>query len=355
MNLKTTMVDACADRAFFALLETHQPSQPEGTLLILSSAQQLNQAVKEVLVEAFRELCSSLILEDGDDIRPLNELIEALEKGNRAAPVHHLVFGELKNAVLRENPNAIRRLVSCLERGNGTACHEQTENNGQYSHVKFALAEMASQLGIEISIDTQWHAANAQLLKDSRKLMVGAAEEFAHAVEEILPEVVVFNTLGASNFDCATLYSANFQGLLFVNRADVTAPLAMANILARHAGISFAVAWLATDPELLGQNATAAGKWNSSLALDEASDLLLCAIGSAWQAIWEHHLSISGDAPKEARAQHEANSWILKQDYMSRMQYLATSHDLMTELMPLAVLTENIMDNAGVSLTTRLS
>lgn len=322
--------------------------------MILSCVQQLNQAVKEVLVKAFHELRSSLVVEDGDEIRPLDEFIGALESRSRAAPVHHLVFDELRTAIQRTDAVAIRRLVSRLEQEGRTPSFGGKGNEGHNGHAELAMSEMAFELGLDLSLDAQWHAANAHLLRDTKELMARTVAEFAHAVDEMLPEVCVFNTLGMSTFDCATLCSARFQGLLFVNRADVTAPLALADILARHAGMSFAMAWLATDPGLFGQAAAKSGKWNSSLALDDASDLLLCATGSAWQAIWEHHLSMSRDSPKADRAQHSANSRRLTRDYVTRMQHLAKSHDLMTELTPLAVLTENMIESAGVPLTTHL-
>lgn len=319
--------------------------------MIWSYARSLNGAIKKNLISSLHELRASLIAEDGEDFQPLDDYIKVVEAADVVTPKHHFFQDCLKQAVVCRDADAVRLIVSEIQEELYSTSTKRAQRPDKYDFAKRALNNLSQETGLSIAFDTQWHADNQHLLQLTQQLMIDTQEEFSRAVHELLPEIYVFNHVGHADFDFAVLASAKFHGLIFVNREDITGPETLADILAHHSGITFASGWLATDPNLLGHPPGEAKAPKCHVPVEDAANLLLSAIGCAWQAMWARTRSLSDRTPRDMRTFHEYDSELSMKKYFFRMKALAQKYDLRTELWPIATVTENMMERSGISIS----
>lgn len=322
--------------------------------MISSNARCLTFAVKQKLLEEIVELRRCVVAEDGEDVRPLDDFIRALKGSSAVSPRHHFFHHRLRQAVFDTDAEAILRLIAELEQEKSSAVAIQAKQQDKYEFAKLALSELSQSIGINFVFDTQWHSANEHLLDATRELIENTYEDLAHAVRELLPEIYVFNNSGSAAFDFSAMTSIRFNGVLFVNRGDITAPETLADILVHQAGIAFASGWLATDPHLLGDANGVKGGARCNPRSADAASLLLSASGCAWHAMWAHNRSLSDSTPAHTRTLYENISALSTQQYVFRMRALAREYDLGTQLAQIAILTENMMANSGVTTSAHL-
>ena len=322
--------------------------------MISTFARSLNKAITDSLLARFHELRGSLVAENDEELLPLDQYIQALEGVAAAAPKDHFLLERLRQAIVQTDADEVRLLIADLAEQHRQAPAKQSKHQDTYEFARLALNELSQEIGLNLSLDTQWHAHNEHLLQVTQTFMDETNKDFSCAVHAVLPEIYVFNHEGHAAFDFAAMASARFHGLLFVNRADITGPETFADILAHHAGVAFASGWLATDPTLLGHRPGTTKSARSHQPLDRAANLLLSAIGSAWQAIWSSSRALSERTTEDMRTTYQRDAQLSMQNYLSQMRALAQEYKLATQLQPIAVITESMMENSGISISSHL-